>query len=82
MIVAIPGHKAADALVDGRVGFETNVALKIADIGVCSWHVAGLEGEEVLLGLAAEGLLDGCDEVHQLHGAVIADIVEPVRRQR
>src|SRR3982751_4934395 len=57
----------------------TQVALDRADIGIGVAHVAGLHRQQPALGLSAAGLLEQVDHVGQLLGAVVADIVEPVR---
>jgi hypothetical protein len=42
--------------------------------------VASLHGQQILLRLAAEALLEHLDVMHELDGSVVSDVVEPVRR--
>jgi len=79
VILFIPLHKPPYALLEGRGGLETDGVHEVVDVGEGFGHVAGLHGEEVLLGLLPEAFLNRGDEFHQAHGAVIADVVEPVR---
>src|SRR3546814_3276121 len=80
MISTIPIDKARNPLVDRHPRLEAEVAAGRLDIGVGLLHIARLHvGEFADCGLAA-GLLDDVDEAQQRLGAVVADVVEPVRR--
>ncbi len=82
MIVPVPRDETRQALVDGDARFEAEIAARDLDIGVGLLDVAGLHVLENLDRLASAGRLDHRDEVHQVLGAVIAQVVEPVRRLR
>ena len=80
VIVAVPGHEAGQALLDLDLRVEAEIALRRLDVGVGLPHVARLHGREFLDRLAADRLLEHGDELHQRLAAMVADIVNGVRR--
>ena len=75
---AVPGHEALHAFLHPHLRAMAGGLEQRLGIGPGARHVAGLHGLEVALRLAAGGLLDGVDKVHQRHGAAVADVVERV----
>lgn len=67
------------ALLDGGGRGEASVAGQVVHVCKRRGDVAGLEGQETLLCLCAQGVLEDLDEVEEFHGVVVADVVEAVR---
>ena len=83
IIAAIPLDEARQCPSSiGVAGLKPTSATSCVDVGISRGTSPGCSGQEVLLGLAAQRLLDAADEVHQLDGVVVADVVEPVGRRR
>src|SRR5467141_1122067 len=80
VMVAIPGDKAANAILNRCLGPKADVARQIPDIGEGFGYVSGLHRQHILYRRAAQLLLQQRHQVHKLFRAVIAAIVEPRRR--
>src|SRR6266481_5688404 len=80
VMVAIPGDKAANAILNRCLGPKADVARQIPDIGEGFGYVSGLHRQHILYRRAAQLLLQQRHQVHKLFRVVIADIVEPRRR--
>src|SRR5262245_59854258 len=82
IILPIPGDESCDSLLDWRRGSEAHVALEAPDIGVGRYHIAGLHRQHDFLGRETKRVLETADEIHELNGAVVTDVVKPVWRVR
>lgn len=60
---------------------EAGVARQIGDVGGSCRDIAGLQRLQIEHRLAAQGFFDAGDEVREFDRAVVADVVEPVRRR-
>src|SRR6185437_14773224 len=76
VVLAEPVDEAPHAHFDRRRGPIAHVPCQVLDIRKRFRHVAELQRQEVLLGLAPQALLDHLDVAHQLHRLVIANVVE------
>ena len=77
-VALVPFDELADALMQPHDGLVADLRLEPGGVGVGLVDVAGLHGQELLLRLHAERLLDLGDEVHQFHGVGTADVVHAV----
>ena len=50
-ILPIPFRKLAQAFAQGGAGLETKVALQGRGVGISYGHIAGLHGNELLMGI-------------------------------
>src|SRR5688572_32835108 len=80
VILQVPLYEAADSDLDGRDRRVADVTLEVLDVGPGVGHVARLQRQHVHLRLATEALFENFDVAQQLDGAVVADVVQPVRR--
>src|SRR3569623_1828296 len=76
----IPFDEARDAGLDRRGGLEADVMHQGIDVGVGGGHVALLQRYHVFFRFFTQALLDPLDVMHELHGLVVADVVEPIGR--
>ncbi len=60
------------------MGLVAALGFKLGGIGVGLVHIAGLHGQEVLLGGLAVSVFDFGDKVHELYGVAAADVVNLV----
>ena len=60
------------------MGLVAALGFELGGIGVGLVHVAGLHGQEVLLGRLAVSVFDFGDKVHELYGVAAADVVNLV----
>ena len=60
------------------MGLVAALGFELGGIGVSLVHVAGLHGQEVLLGRLAVSVFDFGDKVHELYGVAAADVVNLV----
>jgi len=60
------------------VGLIAALGFELGGVGVGLVHVAGLHGQEVLLGRLAVSVFDFGDKVHELYGVAAADVVNLV----
>ena len=60
------------------MGLIAALGFELGGIGVGLVHVAGLHGQEVLLGRLAVSVFDFGDKVHELYGVAAADVVNLV----
>lgn len=80
VILAIPIHKARNALLHAGGGGEAGGGLQRAGVGRGGGHVAVLHGQEVFLRGFAQRVFQRGDVGHQLDGIVVADVEHAVRR--
>ena len=60
------------------MGLVAALGFELGGIGVGLVHIAGLHGQEVLLGWLSVSIFDFGDEVHELYGVAAADVVNLV----
>ena len=60
------------------MGLVAALGFELGGVGVGLVHVAGLHGQEVLLGRLAVSVFDFGDKVHELYGVAAADVVNLV----
>src|SRR5207245_10818072 len=80
VVVAIPRDKITDAVLDRGFGSKAHVAHQIPDIREGFQYIARLHRQHFLCRRAAQLILQERDDMHELLGTVIADIVDPGRR--
>src|SRR3981081_329792 len=80
VMAAIPRDKIANAVLDGGLGPETDVAHEIVNVGKRFGHVPGLHLQHILYGRAAQLLLQKRHHMHEFFRTVVADIIDPRRR--
>ncbi len=78
-VFAIPIDKRRNADRHRGARGKAQVAADIFDIGEGLIDVAVLHRQQIYFGLAIAGGFDRADQVGQLFGPVVADIVKPVR---
>src|SRR5437879_5819933 len=78
-MVPIPSNELLDSLLDRGRRTETDIALKVVDIGISRRNVARLHRQKLAVGFLAKGLLDQTDDLQQLHWTIIANVVDPPR---
>src|SRR3954471_8938719 len=79
VVTAEPVHEVSHALFNGCRGPVTDIPHQVIDIRIRRWYIAFLHGQEVLLCLASQALLDYFNVTHELHRLVVADVVQAVR---
>ena len=77
-VAFVPLHEFGDAVVQAPVGLVAALGFELGGIGVGLVHVAGLHGQEVLLGRLTVSVFDFGDKVHELYGVAAADVVNLV----
>ena len=77
VVVAVPGYKPLDALLDCGFGFVVDVLHELIYVGVGVGDVAGLHWKELFFGGSAKFVLDSPDVVHEINGTAVADVVYP-----
>lgn len=92
VVALIPLGKGPQAVLKRRRGLVAHVALERRGVGVGDGHVAGLHGHELLVGLEVvigrehallhQHALQRVDEVEQVLGVRVADVVDAVRGER
>ena len=92
VVALIPLDEGPQAVLERRRGLVALVALKCRGVGVGDGHVAGLHGHELLVGLEVvvrrqhallhQHALQRVDEVEQVLGVRVADVVDAVRGER
>src|SRR5882672_7075219 len=75
VVLEIPIDEAPDAGLHRRRRLVADVAHQVFDIRKGIRHIAGLQGQHVLHGFAAEALIQDFDVADQVHRSVIADVV-------
>ena len=60
------------------MGLVAALGFELGGIGVGLVHIAGLHGQEVLLGWLSVSVFDFGDKVHELYGVAAADVVNLV----
>src|SRR5262249_50215133 len=80
MIFPIPLHEPRHALVDRCPRLEAMVALDRADVGEGFPDVSGLHRLRGARGLLSRRLPEQLDHAHQVFAAVVADVVNGMRR--
>src|SRR4030095_98762 len=79
VVVAIPGHKAANALFHRSLRPESSVAHQVADVGEGLQDVAHLHRQQILYGRTAQLLLQKVYHTAKLLRVLGANIVNPRR---
>lgn len=89
VVVLIPLGKGPQAVLERRCGLVAQVALERRGVGVGDGHVAGLHRHELLVRLEVvvgrehallhQHALQRVDEVEQVLGVRVADVVDAVR---
>lgn len=92
VVALIPLGKSPQAVLERRSGLVAQVALERRGVGVRDGHVAGLHRHELLVGLEVvvrrqyallnQHALQRVDEVEQVLGMGVADVVDAVRGER
>lgn len=92
VVALIPLGKGPQAILKRRRGLIAQVALERRGVGVGDGHVAGLHRHELLVGLEVvvggehallhQHALQRVDEVEQVLGVRVADVVDAVRGER
>lgn len=92
VVALIPLGKGPQAVFKRRCGLVAQVALERRGVGVGDRHVAGLHGHELLVGIEVvvggehallnQHSLKRVDEVEQVLGVGVADVVDAVRGER
>ncbi len=90
MIRLIPLRKLTQTVAQGGRGLETEILLQGGGVGIGDGDIAGLHGDELLVGLevvvggedagAEEFFLEDGDEVEEVLGIVVADVIDHVGR--
>ena len=78
MIFAIPSHEAVDANFDWRCRPKADIVHQIVDVRVGCRNISRLHRQQVLSCLFANGCLERLDEILQLDGLVIANVIDLV----
>src|SRR4051794_37633913 len=81
VVVAIPRDKIANAILDGCLRLEPDVAHKIPYVYVGFHDVARLHRQHILDCLATQLLLQQTHHVQELFRPLVTDIVDPRRRR-
>src|SRR3972149_9107555 len=76
VVLPIPPHEPPPPHLDGRRRREADRVGERLHVGEGGGDVAGLHGEQVLLGLLAQRFLDQLDQPHQLDRRGVADVVD------
>src|SRR5690554_283308 len=76
--IPVPGDEVGDALLHRGGGLVAHGPLEFGGVGVGVGHVAGLQRQQVLDRLLAQGLFDGFDVFGKLHRVVVADVEDPI----
>ncbi|HTW91831.1 MAG TPA: hypothetical protein VMH22_08995 [bacterium] len=71
-----PGHGHLDSDIGWCVGLEANVPDVRVDVGESLLDIAGLRGEEVLLGFPAKEPLRQLDRGQEVNCRVVAGIIQ------
>lgn len=79
MVAPIPLHKVGDTGFNTGRGGIAQVPADRGDIGIGGGHIARLHRLEIDQGLAATGLFQQADDLHQVFAAAVADVVDAVR---
>src|SRR5262245_28867210 len=74
----VPLDEAGDTLLDRRLRAVAEVARKVVDVRPSEGHVTGLEWKEILFRGTAKAPLKHLDVPEELHGAVVADVVDTI----
>ena len=92
IVTCVPLGESAKTLTEWGGGAEAEVLFKWGGVGVSDGHIAGLHGDELLVGFEIvvgwehtcgdEFFLENGDEVQQILGRVVADVVNLVGRNR
>ena len=92
IICLVPLSEAAETFTKGGGGFEAEVLFERGGIGVGDGDITGLHGHELFVGLEIvvfgehactdELFLEDGDEVEQVLGTVVADVIYFIRRDR
>ena len=92
VVALIPLSEGPQAVLERRRGLVAQVALERRGVGVGDGHVAWLHGHELLVGLEVvvgrqhallhQHALQRVDEVEQVLGVRVADVVDAVRGER
>lgn len=92
VVALIPLGEGPQAVLERRCGLVAQVALERRGVGVGDGHVAGLHRHELLVGLEVvvggehallhQHALQRVDEVEQVLGVRVADVVDAVRGER
>ena len=77
-VAFVPFDELSDALMQPHDGLVADLRLEPGGVSIGLIDVAGLHGQELLLRLHAERLLDFGDEVHEFHGVGAADVIDAV----
>src|SRR5690348_17246893 len=78
VIVAIPIDEAPQADIDRRARREAKIAASGGDVGIGRRHIALLHRYVLALGGLAHGGFERRDEIAEILGPVVAEIVDPV----
>ena len=78
VVTPVPRHKLPNALPQRRVGRKARECLQSVRIGIGGGYIPWLHGHELLFGLHAQCILDGCDEFGERLGVVVADVEYPM----
>src|ERR1700716_151945 len=79
VVAAIPCDKTVNAVLNGGLGPEADVAHQIPYIGEGFRHVAGLHRHHILYGRSAQLLLQKCHDMRKLFRVMVADIIDLCR---
>src|SRR6266404_3685699 len=86
VILLVPLDEACEPDRDRGRWLEAEVTARPLDIGIALWDIARLQRQQLLPRRAPQQPLDNSDEVEELLGAVIAEIIDavanPVRARR
>ena len=74
VVTPVPRHKLLNALPQRRVGRKARECLQSVGVGIGGRHIPRLHGHEPLLGLHTQGIFNGCDELGERLGVVVADV--------
>ena len=75
IIALVPLHKLLQPRLNTRIRSETKIIDQFAYISVSPVHIARLHWQKLLLRLQSKLFLQHLNKVHQLHGAIVSDII-------
>src|SRR5690349_25018490 len=78
VLLVVPVHEAGEPLLDHGLRLEAKIATRRLDVGKAFRYIAGLQRQQLLPGSATQCPLEDRDEVEELLGAVVAEVIDPV----
>src|SRR6185437_5240373 len=77
VVIAVPIDETAQAVVDLGARRKAEIAARGANVGISRRHVALLHGQVLALGGLAQSRFERSDEVAEVLGPVVAEVVDP-----